>query len=516
MVKPLSLVLTQQQKKMAAPVEERDIIEEREAVPEDEGIGKAWMMVYILLTTLLLLVAIFITLKLWTWWKYGSQLKKWDMHQLSIKPVVVGFFHPYCNAGGGGERVLWQSISALQKRYSFIKCVVYAGFETSLKGKQIVEKVQDQFAIPLYDDIQIVYLKRRRWVEPGCWPRFTIVGQTIGSMVLGFEALLKFAPNVFIDTTGYAFVVPLFCWLGGCRTVSYVHYPTVSQDMLDKVGGSESSYNNSERISRSRLLTNLKLVYYRFYAKLYGFAGRRNDVVMVNSTWTHSHIAKIWGSRRLYIVYPPCDTTSFLQLPIKRDTKKFGIVSIGQFRPEKDHKLQLRILQAFLDNIADNEERERVELVLIGSCRNNDDMARVKELRQLANTLKIDRSVRFEINVPFERVKKELGLASAALHTMWNEHFGIGLVECMAAGCVMIGHNSGGPQQDIVVDWKGQRTGLLAAAQGYYVQCLLEVFRMSEEERMRMVSSARESVRSKFSVDVFEASFLRATEHLFT
>lgn len=29
---------------------------------------------------------------------------------------VFGFFHPYCNAGGGGERVLWLSINALQKK----------------------------------------------------------------------------------------------------------------------------------------------------------------------------------------------------------------------------------------------------------------------------------------------------------------------------------------------------------------------------------------------------------------
>ena len=33
-------------------------------------------------------------------------------------PVTVGFFHPYCNAGGGGERVLWVAIRALQNRYS--------------------------------------------------------------------------------------------------------------------------------------------------------------------------------------------------------------------------------------------------------------------------------------------------------------------------------------------------------------------------------------------------------------
>jgi alpha-1,2-mannosyltransferase len=31
-------------------------------------------------------------------------------------PVIVGFFHPYCNAGGGGERVLWCAIKALQNK----------------------------------------------------------------------------------------------------------------------------------------------------------------------------------------------------------------------------------------------------------------------------------------------------------------------------------------------------------------------------------------------------------------
>ena len=32
------------------------------------------------------------------------------------KPLLVGFFHPYCNAGGGGERVLWIAVQALQTR----------------------------------------------------------------------------------------------------------------------------------------------------------------------------------------------------------------------------------------------------------------------------------------------------------------------------------------------------------------------------------------------------------------
>lgn len=34
----------------------------------------------------------------------------------SHKETVVGFFHPYCNLGGGGERVLWAAINAIQTK----------------------------------------------------------------------------------------------------------------------------------------------------------------------------------------------------------------------------------------------------------------------------------------------------------------------------------------------------------------------------------------------------------------
>lgn len=36
------------------------------------------------------------------------------------KNIHVGLFHPYCNAGGGGERVLWCAVRALQNEYDYI------------------------------------------------------------------------------------------------------------------------------------------------------------------------------------------------------------------------------------------------------------------------------------------------------------------------------------------------------------------------------------------------------------
>ena len=478
-------------------------------VPTEKTVGWAWEAGKWTLWVLLAFVVLLVLIKLFILWKTRRQMNAWGFSRLPYRPVVVGFFHPYCAAGGGGERVLWHSIHALQKRYSFVHCVVFTG-DVDKSPNAILDLVRDRFKINL-NNIKFVFLRRRVCVEAACWPRFTILGQSLGSMILGLEALLQLAPHIYIETTGYAFTLPLFRWLGGSRTASYVHYPTVSSDMLESVARHAHTFNNAQWVSRSRLLTRLKLIYYRLFGCLYGFMGRRNDVVMVNSSWTHGHIRNLWGPSQLFIVYPPCDTSSFEQLPLKRPVKTFRIVSVGQFRPEKNHKSQLYILSRLVKEARPTP----VTLVLVGGCRNTEDHLRVDDLRHLAEELCVSHCVEFKINQPFSNLHEELGKAAAALHTMKNEHFGISVVECMAAGCVVVAHESGGPQQDIVVDWQGQLTGYLASTEEQFVSSLLGVLHMSPREREQLAASAREAVRTKFSLDVFEASFLRATEKLF-
>lgn len=61
---------------------------------------------------------------------------------------------------------------------------------------------------------------------------------------------------------------------------------------------------------------------------------------MVNSSWTRSHVSDIWKSPVIHTVYPPCDVTEFSKLPLGAN-KNRHVVSVGQFRPEKDHQLQV-------------------------------------------------------------------------------------------------------------------------------------------------------------------------------
>lgn len=473
-----------------------------------------WILLSIVVVCLCCVgIRVFLTLKT------RRKLKRWISSSSSFspasRPFVVGFFHPYCDAGGGGERVLWHAVHALQNRYDFVHIVVYTG-DVQVSEDDILEKVYERFEISLPRRVHFVYLRSRKFVEASTWPRLTILLQSLGSCILGLEALFAFVPHLYIDSMGYAFTVPLFRYIGGCRTASYVHYPTVSTDMIEVVESGVASFNNSSVYATSKKMRKAKIFYYKAFAKLYGFVGRRNQVVMVNSSWTYEHIKSLWHPSNLSVVYPPCDTRTFLEFPLEPKLKgPFLIVSVGQFRPEKNHQLQFEVIQN-LKGVMTSADYRRMRLVLIGGCRDREDEERVEWLKREAQAMKVSDNVEFRQNVPFTELKEILAKASVGLHTMRNEHFGISVVEMMASGAIIVADNSGGPKMDIVKDWNGHRVGYLATTVDEYAKAIGDIYKMRRNEREEVIGAARESVDERFSVEAFQKGFLRATECLFT
>ncbi len=107
------------------------------------------------------------------------------------------------------------------------------------------------------------------------------------------------------------------------------------------------------------------------------------------------------------------------------DVTEIRILSIGQFRPEKNHELQLKAF-AELQQLVD--VNRTVKLILAGSCRHEEDGQRVDDLKLLAKKLEIDHLIEWKLNIPYLSLIEELSAAMIGLHTMWNEHFGIGIV----------------------------------------------------------------------------------------
>ena len=80
------------------------------------------------------------------------------------------------------------------------------------------------------------------------------------------------------------------------------------------------------------------------------------------------------------------------------------------------------------------------------------------------------------MNIPFSELKEEMRLASAGIHTMWNEHFGIAVVEMLSAGLAVVAHRSGGPLADMVCEApETSRNGLLAVGEDEYADALMQV-----------------------------------------
>lgn len=354
-------------------------------------------------------------------------------------------------------------------------------------------------------------------MEADIYPCCTLLAQCMGSVWLGYEALKLLQPDIFIDTMGYAFTYPLFKYVGRCKVVSYTHYPTISNDMIKQIYRRVLSNNNRQYIARNPFLTGAKIVYYKSFAFIYSLVGRAADVIMVNSTWTEDHINSLWNCPlRTHRIYPPCDIEKLKNLELIPDQQKgpqLRIVSVGQFRPEKNHPLILNALYE-LRSIIDEKVWDNLRLVLIGSCRNREDEIRVKDMQDLSKHLSIDDNVEFKVNLPYSDLVEEFKRATIGIHAMWNEHFGISIVDCMAAGLLMIAHKSGGPKADIIETQAGSRTGFLACSPVEYAQVLAHLIHMSPEERSVIRSAARASVE-RFSNEKFIIEFLRTTEPLF-
>lgn len=61
---------------------------------------------------------------------------------------AVGFFHPYTNDGGGGERVLWCAVRAVQEERPDLDCAVYTG-DQDASPDSLTARAIDRFGVKL-------------------------------------------------------------------------------------------------------------------------------------------------------------------------------------------------------------------------------------------------------------------------------------------------------------------------------------------------------------------------------
>ncbi|KAK4118731.1 glycosyltransferase family 4 protein [Parathielavia appendiculata] len=442
---------------------------------------------------------------------------------------IVGFFHPFCNAGGGGERVLWAAIRATQQRWPRAKCVVYTG-DHGVSKDAMLSRVENRFNIHLHPPtINFLYLSTRHWVLASTWPRFTLAGQSLGSLILAWDAFSLLVPDIFIDTMGYAFALGLCKTLfPGVPTAAYVHYPTISTDMLSSLNPTSPVGSQGVNAGQGTGLRGAaKRFYWKLFAAAYSRVGASADVVMTNSSWTQGHIRALWGPLRrgrslpeAAVVYPPVAVRELeAEVEVSEASERRRekvLLYIAQFRPEKNHALILQAFSEFVRQSGSENESEAArgaKLVLVGSVRDDGDSKRVYQLRLLVNELHIRDRVEFHLDASWPEILEWLRRASVGVNGMWNEHFGIGVVEYQAAGLVAVVHDSGGPKMDIVVDVDGEPTGFHATTSSEFADGFEKALSLKDPYAVRQ--RARQSAK-RFTEEEFARRWTEQMEKLVT
>ena len=299
---------------------------------------------------------------------------------------------------------------------------------------------------------------------------------------------------------GYAFTYPLIRYLLDIPIATYTHYPTISDDMLNQ----------------HPKPFFLKLAYWKAFRALYCIVGGYADFVVANSTWTMGHLTKLWqlSKHNSMTIFPPCDTVCLSNKVsgTEFESRDNVIICVAQFRPEKRHDLLLRAFAKFCST-SSIDEAKGARLICAGSVRSTKDTDRVQWLQSLSADLGISDRIAFKIDVPWPKIRELLCSASIGTNAMWNEHFGIGVVEYMAAGLICVVHASGGPLLDIVTPYDDKQTGYHATDVDTFARCFEEAFALSPKEKGDMRRRAI-MASARFSEDVFDANWASVVQQL--
>lgn len=170
--------------------------------------------------------------------------------------------------------------------------------------------------------------------------------------------------------------------------------------------------------------------------------------MLCNSSWTKNHIDTVASNNKAKskICYPSCNVNEFMSQAT--DKPQSVIISYAQFRPEKRQMMQIEALEKVLNRTP----KINAKLIMMGNAKDKSSLDIVSNLKQKISEKGLNDQIEIKLSLPMDEVKQVMKSASIAIHTMEDEHFGIGIVEMLSAGLVVIAHNSAGPKFDILVN----------------------------------------------------------------
>ncbi len=310
---------------------------------------------------------------------------------------------------GGAQRVCLKMIQALKE--ANYKVVLISLTKTDWS------RVQKMLGAVVKPDEEIVLLKSN-------FRGFDVYKPLLAAVIVS-RIRRKFKFDLLVNSQGDTLPIK--------ADIVYVHYPTFSEFEIVDI-----NLKYSRSLFWRTYITPYKMVHRFFKSYL------KTGVLITNSTYSKKAVRKHAG-RNPIVLYPPVEVKAFAAVA-KANKRENKVVACGRYSPEKNYEDVLE---------AANRLKE-AEFAVVGSfsgeksTRYYEKLHSEKSKRNLTN-------VELLKALTFKQLMILYGKAKVYMHAMKNEHFGIAVIEAMAAGLVPVVYRGGGPWEDI-----------LKSKQGYY------------------------------------------------
>lgn len=265
----------------------------------------------------------------------------------------------------------------------------------------------------------------------------------------------------------------------GKRGIQYVHHPSFAdRDLLREM----------HILGRRSILDKIPFLnsFYRLLVSLISGdkkSGFANNITLVNSFFMRDLVKEVYGISG-EVVYPAAQIYSEDLKPKPWDERASRFVTISRIAPDKN------LLNVIDDFSALQREFPDAEFVILGA---SDDSG----YESLITLKAKERNVRLRIEKSLTDAELRTFLANTKyyIHARVNEHFGIAVVEALAAGCLVMVHDSGGPREIV------ERAELRFKDADDLVK---KVTRLNEEPLLRsQVMTASQSGLDRFTLQAF-------------
>lgn len=292
--------------------------------------------------------------------------------------------------------------------------------------------------------------------------------------LLTIPLVLSIKADVIINTQAD---LPLPYFRSKKQTISYVHFPYISK--LQSTNDYPPRYQCSP----------LWKLYYGLYNAISSLISTlsiftlKRTIVLTNSEFSKKTIKRRVPESHPIIVRPPVDTRVFADV-LRSPHRENKVLVIGRIAPEKQLETAIEVCR-LLD--AD------IKMSIIGSFEQSSrSFDYLRKMEKMIKQYGLEDRVRILVNQDKDELKKQMMTAKVYLHTKYDEHFGISIVEAISAGLIPIVPAHGGPMEYIPKQYHYRRP--MEAA-----ELIKKYMDVPQSERM-----AISEIADKFSKDNFK------------